>query len=106
MVLPKHRPSLLMIINDTEFKKFGQLGFIEKIVAEEIEKNNKPVWRLLISLKDAEQVAQLYTQRNIERTFSHPITILSYVRKCFAGDTEITFKLKKDLENLYATGQE
>ncbi len=91
-----------MIINDTEFKKFGRLGFIEHVVAEEQRKNGKPVWRLLISIKDSDEISRLYTQRNIERTFSHPITLIGYVRKCFNGDSEVTFKLKKNLENLYS----
>jgi len=93
-----------MNISDTEFKKLGKLGLIEKMDAEEIEKKEKPVWRLLISIKDSDELVKLYTQRNIERTFSHPITVLSYVRKCFSSDIQVTFKMKKELERWYHNG--
>lgn len=87
-----------MIINDTEFKKLCQLGFVTGIRTEEVFKKGKPVWRLDISLRDANEPAHLYTQRHRERTFSHPHTLLAYVRKNFHGDCEITFKMSKEFE--------
>ncbi len=95
----------MMIINDIEFKKLAQLGFVTGIRATELLKKNKPVWRLEINLKDTDEVAYLYTQRHLERTFSKSETLLAYVRRCFGGEAEITFCLSKDI-SIAVTDQE